>query len=596
MLILVSLIVISVFTITDVYTIIMGILSSSEKNELEIPFEYKVIDTDMSGDCKMLGDIDGDGYQDIMVAGYQMYCYIYPNWTKTLIANCNTEFTTDADLGDIDGDNDLDVVIPDGKGLNNLLWFENSLSEEDPTFHSWNVHVIGSIGDWGKDIELDDYDGDNRLDVATRSQTDAYIFFQNGSDTWDRVHIYNIGGGEGMGSGDVDSDGDRDLVLNGYWLENPRPGGNPSEDTWLKHDIDSMYKTIKALVVDINDDGKNEIFFSNSEGDGEVRWYEATDPKNGPWIRHDIDNLNKCHTLQAADMDLDGDLDIIVSEMFENVIVFLNKGNGLSWYKQVLGPRGIHNGVVGDIGNDGDIDVVGAMYIGHSPVNMWENKLNNRRITISNFVNDFSSNSEVKIIYPSNSVNKPLNRGVASVSDWGASAFVSTKLENFTEGLDTNGDFVNQQLGKPIGGPYISIISFGGPMVNVPVYYYEVNKIAPVLYCGVPGAVGKDEPWSQWYLANGSAITETALRIDKQNDLFLIETFQDSEGRYIFITYGIGWKGTYAGGKYFDKRIFPNLAEYPYEWIIVKWEDTNKDEFVNAPDDGDTYIFLAAGS
>ena len=74
-------------------------------------------------------------------------------------------------------------------------------------------------------------------------------------------------------------------------------------------------------------------------------------------------------------MDLDGDLDIVVSEMFENVIVFHNKGKGLEWYKQVLGPGGLHNGVVGDIGNDGDFDIVGAMYIGHPTVKMWENKL-----------------------------------------------------------------------------------------------------------------------------------------------------------------------------------------------------------------------------
>jgi hypothetical protein len=30
-------------------------------------------------------------------------------------------------------------------------------------------------------------------------------------------------------------------------------------------------------------------------------------------------------------------------------------------------------------------------------------------------------------------------------------------------------------------------------------------------------------------------------------------------------------------------------------WVIVKWEDTNGDSFVNGPEDGDTYTLIAQG-
>ena len=340
-----------------------------------VPFEYEIIDSDVSGDCKMIGDIDGDGFSDIVIAGHKMYWYASPNWTKTLIANCNKEFTTDGELGDVDDDGDLDVIVPDGPETDNLLWFENPRPGGNPATDSWVRHVIGTIGGWGKDIELNDFDGDGRLDVATRSPQNAFIFFQNGTNTWNKVPIYHIGDGEGMGSGDVDGDGDIDLVCPGYWLENPKPEGDPSQDTWPKHDIDSLYNTIKALVADIDNDGRSEVLFSNSEGSGEVRWYEASDPENDLWTRHDIDYLNKSHTLQAYDMDLDGDIDVVASEMFENVIIYYNEEGGLEWYKRVLVPGGLHNGVVGDIDNDGDFDIVGAMYIGHPPVKMWKNKL-----------------------------------------------------------------------------------------------------------------------------------------------------------------------------------------------------------------------------
>jgi hypothetical protein len=42
--------------------------------------------------------------------------------------------------------------------------------------------------------------------------------------------------------------------------------------------------------------------------------------------------------------------------------------------------------------------------------------------------------------------------------------------------------------------------------------------------------------------------------------------------------------------------MYPGIASYNVSWIIVKWEDTNMDGFVNAPADGDTYTVMASGS
>jgi len=217
------------------------------------------------------------------------------------------------------------------------------------------------------------------------------------------------------------------------------------------------------------------------------------------------------------------------------------------------------------------------------------------KIDQSDFSTFFVYN-QVRLIYASQTGPKPLDRYPATVSDWLASVFVSTKLKSFTEGLDTDGNFVDQTTGRPLGDPGVGIVSFGGPVVNVPVYYYEVNKMAPVIYCGVPGARGPGQPWSQWYLANGMAITEAAMGTDEHNDLFLIEMFNDCNDRHIFNAYGIDWRGTYAAGKFFESVYLPNLAMFTKSWIIVKWEDTNGDGFVNGPYDGDTYVILASGN
>ena len=77
--------------------------------------------------------------------------------------------------------------------------------------------------------------------------------------------------------------------------------------------------------------------------------------------------------------------------------------------------------------------------------------------------------------------------------------------------------------------------------------------------------------------------------------MFVIETYEDGHGRYFLLCYGFGWKGTYAAGKYFHTDVRPNLASYPYPWVIVKWEDKNGDGFVNTGVDGDVYTLVAAG-
>jgi hypothetical protein len=84
--------------------------------------------------------------------------------------------------------------------------------------------------------------------------------------------------------------------------------------------------------------------------------------------------------------------------------------------------------------------------------------------------------------------------------------------------------------------------------------------------------------------------------INYDQDMFLIEVYMDGSGRYIMLCYGFGWKGTYAAGKYFDAVIYPNLSVHLENWIIVKWNDTNANGFVNGPHDGDTYTIIAQGN
>jgi hypothetical protein len=84
--------------------------------------------------------------------------------------------------------------------------------------------------------------------------------------------------------------------------------------------------------------------------------------------------------LATADFNGDGAVDIAASEMHQGqnpdeVILFVNRSRGAAWDKQVLSSRGSHCIQAGDIGSDGDIDLVGANWSGpYQPVELWENQ------------------------------------------------------------------------------------------------------------------------------------------------------------------------------------------------------------------------------
>jgi hypothetical protein len=87
-------------------------------------------------------------------------------------------------------------------------------------------------------------------------------------------------------------------------------------------------------------------------------------------------------------MNNDGKPDVVIAEMQDSlkkrVGFFLNEGQGNSWKFQVVAKTGSHNIRVADIDRDGDIDIIGANWDtnndpNHAPMEMWRNLLNDRR-------------------------------------------------------------------------------------------------------------------------------------------------------------------------------------------------------------------------
>ncbi|MHC4440205.1 MAG: FG-GAP repeat domain-containing protein, partial [Planctomycetota bacterium] len=307
--------------------------------------------------------------------------YAYPTWSKAVIADGGYR-TVDGELGDMDGDGDLDVV------MGGLIWYENPRPGSRPAKNPWSAHKVADHPT--HDIELADLDGDGDLDIVTRDQSEfghkagnrIHLWRQDSGDNWTEK-IIDCPHGEAIALGDIDKDGDHDIVIGGIWFENV---GEIVNGAWSANRFADWHPSATVQIADINGDALPDIVLSPSELKGQfykISWFEApSDPKRDNWTEHIIVEPIECviHGLVTADINGDGMIDVVSSEMHQSadpdeVTVFVNQTNGSNWTKQIISSRGSHFIRAADIGNDGDIDIIGANWSGsYQPIEMWENK------------------------------------------------------------------------------------------------------------------------------------------------------------------------------------------------------------------------------
>lgn len=355
-----------------------------------LTFVRTVIDSDPPPTTleKVLADIDGDGRLDAVIgfgnppdqaSGAGLAWYEYPHsgnpfgvWQKHTILD-DANMYEDAKALDVNGDGAVDIIASFDDGT--IYWLENPRGHGgNPATETWPRHFIGA-GSGENNMAIADIDADGKLDLVTN----AFVFFQNNTDSWTPVALDRTSNGValldiGSGRGAVNLVGMGNSPFPFVWLENPREhGGNARTDPWVTHVIGPGYDNDGAFTTyasgDMNGDGRMDVITAISEGalstQTPLYWWEApVDRRNGKWIPHVVDpTYTWTHNVRTVDMDGNGALDIVAAEQeqsqFRRVAVFYNDGRG-NFTQQILSSGSGHSQVTGDTSGRGVSDILSA--------------------------------------------------------------------------------------------------------------------------------------------------------------------------------------------------------------------------------------------
>lgn len=290
------------------------------------------------------------------------YCLSSIAFLQYDIECCTADFAVSVAAADLDEDGDIDVLSAsdlDGK----VAWYEN----------------IGGNGHYGKQkpisivsspssVSSGDLDGDGDSDVLVAAENGLFWLENDGNGAFSWHQLLSEGWFQSVAASDLDSDGDVDIIAAWYdddsrgrivWYENMAGNGNFN----LESRIIANERARFISAADIDGDGDQDVLFTGLQA--EIRW---------------IDNLGGAATFEtrllpgirgaraafAADLDGDKDVDLITAY-----------GENINWHENVDGkgmfgqPKVVfsNESVGGEAGNvlalfaadvdgDGDVDVL----------------------------------------------------------------------------------------------------------------------------------------------------------------------------------------------------------------------------------------------
>ncbi len=175
---------------------------------------------------------------------------------------------------------------------------------------------------------------------------------------------------------DLDQDGDMDVFtcseITGTrvsWWENLDGTGQPS--SWFEHVIDTNFQNTNSVrAADIDGDGDIDVI-----GSSRLTWWENANGMGTAWGEHVIGNEPSAHSAIPVDMDNDGITDVAAACGYDEVAWWKNDdGSGFFWTRYIVSEDFDNSWSICscDFDQDGDNDIAGAAFT-DGEITWWEN-------------------------------------------------------------------------------------------------------------------------------------------------------------------------------------------------------------------------------